>query len=94
MNTDSHGHVTEVKISDFGLSRKVSDDLVAGDDSKGTLEYAAPEMLTEGKHFNERIDTWSLGVIFHQLLCGKLPFHSRCRMTMSAKIVKEELDFN
>ena len=52
VKTDSQGFMTKCKISDFGLSRKVpTEQLVAGRDSRGTLEYAAPELLEKGKKF-------------------------------------------
>lgn len=45
-----------------------------GDDSKGTLIYCAPEMLVYGKKFDKKIDSWSMGVILHEMLTGCLPF--------------------
>ena len=52
VKTNSQGVMTKCKITDFGLSRKVpAEQLVAGRDSRGTLEYAAPELLQKGKNF-------------------------------------------
>ena len=66
--------ITQVKLADFGLSRKTSDKLVAGIHSRGTIAYASPEMLKTGHVFNERIDTWAIGVIFYHLLMDQEPF--------------------
>ena len=35
----------------------------------GTFPYLPPEVLN-GQKFNEKLDMWALGVIFHQMLSG------------------------
>lgn len=39
----------------------------------GTLEYMAPEMITNKPH-NHQIDVWSLGILLYELVHGKAPF--------------------
>lgn len=39
----------------------------------GTYEYLAPEIL-QGEKYNEKIDIWSLGVLFFEMLNGITPF--------------------
>ena len=39
----------------------------------GTLDYLAPEMLTEGV-YDHRIDIWALGVLMYECLVGAPPF--------------------
>lgn len=61
------------KICDFGVSM-----MVEGPDSFeelciGTMRYMAPEML-ENKSYNQKIDIWSLGVVFFTLTTGSMPF--------------------
>ena len=36
LNFDSNGDINSVKLADFGNSRRLSEELVAGPDSKGT----------------------------------------------------------
>ena len=61
-----------VKITDFGLSEKVTSNLQK-EMHVGTPEYFAPEMLF-GKKYNKSIDMWALGVLAFELANGRLPF--------------------
>jgi hypothetical protein len=59
-----------VKIGDFGLARRVSDD--DGSLIKGTTRYMAPEVVSE--EFGDvgpASDLYSLGFAMYELLCGE-----------------------
>ena len=66
-----------VKIADFGLARAAD----AGDEPRPTLEgsvlgtphYMSPEQV-RGRPVDRRADIYSAGVMFYELLCGRLPF--------------------
>lgn len=63
-----------IKLIDFGTAGKV--DPTSGIKGlKGTSYYVAPEVLQEGKAYNEKCDIWSLGVIMYVLLTGSAPFN-------------------
>lgn len=63
---------TQIKITDFGLSRICGmDELIF--EPCGTLAYVAPEVLTL-KGYNSKVDIWSVGVIMYLLMSGRLPF--------------------
>jgi len=59
-----------VKLLDFGLSRA---DLGEADGVDGTPEYLAPERI-EGQAASQASDVYALGIVFFELLTGKLPF--------------------
>ncbi|HEX7999063.1 MAG TPA: protein kinase [Pyrinomonadaceae bacterium] len=62
------------RLTDFGISRL----LTSGSRSitlGGTPAYMAPEAFTFKR--NQQTDIWSTGVIFYQLLSGRLPYNQR-----------------
>lgn len=59
------------RLADFGLARVMKSSNNSGSIA-GTPSYMAPEAF-DGKR-SIHSDIWSVGVIFYQLLCGKLPF--------------------
>jgi len=66
---------SEVYIADFGLSTRVD----PGDfltKQCGSLEYAAPELLS-GRGYDTQADMWSVGVIIYTLIVGYQPFQSK-----------------
>lgn len=61
-----------VKIADLGISREI-DVLEETMSSAGTPIYSAPEILDH--QYSDKVDVWSLGVIYFELLNAKLPFN-------------------
>ncbi len=63
-------HRKRVKIGDFGLARRVSDD--EGSLLKGTTRYMAPEVVSdEFGEIGPPSDLYSLGFSTYSLLCGE-----------------------
>jgi serine/threonine protein kinase len=69
-----------IKITDFGLS-KIMDGDSAGmeltSQGAGTYWYLPPECMTRGSsppRISSKVDVWSVGVIFFQMLFGERPF--------------------
>ncbi|MCK5848120.1 MAG: protein kinase [Caldisericia bacterium] len=71
---DSNGRIL---VTDFGLSKNISLENVEENpyEVAGTLAYSAPEQLDrkQGK-VDGRTDIYSLGVVFYEMVTGKLPF--------------------
>jgi hypothetical protein len=61
-----------VKVADFGLAAETGR---RQEHMVGSPSYAAPEQLA-GKAPDHRSDIYSLGVTFHELLSGNLPFEA------------------
>lgn len=62
-----------VKLGDYGLSKFISASRRSGQtESVGTVHYMAPE-VANGRYGKE-IDIYALGVMFYEMLTGRVPF--------------------
>ncbi|KNC47295.1 CAMK protein kinase [Thecamonas trahens ATCC 50062] len=78
----------DIKISDFGLSRIVSDSSFMGT-LCGTLAYTAPEVFEQGScGYTSAVDIWSLGVILYVMLSGYMPFSEQGETPIQETICK------
>lgn len=71
-----------LRLCDFGLSRFTRDG--SFNDHRflfmslaGSIDYQAPEILTEKGYEGSKCDMWSCGAILFFMLCGYLPFTDR-----------------
>jgi tRNA A-37 threonylcarbamoyl transferase component Bud32 len=62
-----------IKVTDFGIARATTSTKTRTGIIKGTPYYMSPEQ-TKGKEISGRSDVFSLGIVFYQLLTGRLPF--------------------
>ncbi len=62
-----------IKVTDFGIAKATSSIKTRTGIIKGTPYYMSPEQ-TKGNELSGRSDVFSLGVVFYQLLTGRLPF--------------------
>ena len=63
----------DLKLIDFGLSTKYSDDELLNQPC-GTIVYAAPEVLNYKDYHGMLADVWSCGIVLYGMLSGFLPF--------------------
>ena len=69
---------SEIKISDFGLSRFLGNEKLATEIC-GSPSYASPEVVSH-KPYGKETDIWATGVLLYYLVTGDLPWTSRDRM--------------
>ena len=87
---DSMKKDAEIKILDFGLSRKYDKEQKMHS-ILGTPYYVAPEVL-KGE-YDEKCDIWSIGAMTYLMLCGEPPFNGNSNNEIFKKIVKENIKF-
>jgi TolB-like protein len=69
-----------ILVMDFGLARSLeSDGMTESGVLLGTIEYMSPEQAL-GKHVDARSDIFTLGLIFYELLTGKVPYKADTAM--------------
>lgn len=61
------------KIVDFGLAQEMRKAPEVDEEVFGTPHYTAPEVLTKPGSVDARADIFSIGVILHELLTGRVP---------------------
>jgi serine/threonine protein kinase len=64
----------EVKVGDFGVAHLTDAQATLTGAMMGTLAYMAPEQITGEGNPDASTDLYALGVVFHRLLTGSLPF--------------------
>jgi serine/threonine protein kinase len=64
-----------VKLLDFGLAKLVSGDVdvTQKDSILGSIPYLSPEQIA-GSDIDQRVDVYSLGIVFYYMLTGRKPF--------------------
>jgi serine/threonine protein kinase len=61
------------KIGDFGLARPIERTVAHDEEIFGTPHYTAPEVVNSPQSVDYRADIFSVGVLLHELLTGRLP---------------------
>ena len=63
-----------VKLCDFGMSRGVQEKDMQLTEYVVTRYYRAPEVMLSSHHYSKKIDVWSIGCTFAELLSKKFLF--------------------
>lgn len=79
---DNRGHAL---LTDYGLSVHISDEGGLQNQYVCSRPYRAPELLFHSTFYDDRIDSWSLGVVLAEMLLGK-PLFSHSNMHMKYHI--------
>lgn len=87
---DSRKHL---KVLDFGLAKDTLPETVKSDLSgvgliAGTITYMSPEHA-RGQEISGQTDIWSLGVVFYQMLTGRLPFRGETKADLISAVLND-----
>ncbi|CAG8599465.1 284_t:CDS:10, partial [Ambispora leptoticha] len=79
-----------IKISDFGISKKVEDEFMAATSAhrpslQGSVFWMAPEVVKQ-VHYSTKADIWSLGCLIVEMFTGDHPFPGFNQMQAMFKI--------
>ncbi|KAF9903823.1 serine/threonine protein kinase psk1 [Linnemannia zychae] len=87
---NAHG---DIVLTDFGLSKVP---LESSDGRTGTvcgtIEYMAPEVISERVQYDRTVDWWSLGIVIHDMLTGSPPFIANNRKKTMDAIMNKKLN--
>ena len=80
------------KITDWGLAKIGAKSSTATTTKALTLLYSAPEQIDEEEYgkTDKRTDIYQLGVLFYELLTGRLPYEGTSPTQISLKIVNPD----
>ena len=76
-----------VKLGDFGLAKILDSPFSLTNTIINTPQYVAPEII-EKKPYSFKVDIWSLGVIFYQLVILDYPFEGSTNEEMQKNIIE------
>lgn len=78
-----------VKLLDFGVAlMKFQTRLTQSGNLVGTISYTAPEQITSNR-YSPASDVYSLGIIFYEMLTGRLPFQGDNITAVVEKIIDD-----
>lgn len=78
---DEHGNA---KIADFGLSKTRGAASMTGE--IGTPQWTAPEILRNVSNYTEKVDVYSLGILFWELVTRQVPYKGLSGMVVAANV--------
>lgn len=82
----------EIKLMDFGLALNIKKNINIDStyiNGLGSPSYMSPEQI-KGYTLNHQTDLYSLGVMFYQMLTGRLPFRAKNTASLVYKIINTD----
>lgn len=80
-----------IKITDFGIAVAInSTQLTQTNSVMGSVHYLPPEQAS-GKGATIKSDIYSMGIMFYELLSGKIPFKGENAVEIALKHMKDEI---
>lgn len=88
-------HKGSVKVADFGFAKLIDDvdkDIRKAHTLLGTPLYMAPQILND-ENYSTKCDIWSSGVLFYEILFGRLPWTGHSVPNLYSNIKTKPLTF-
>jgi len=80
------------KITDWGMSKVLANEVKKSSIAGFSLSYAAPEQVSPSEfgRTDERTDIYQLGVVFYELVTGSVPFGGESIVEVGNAILREQ----
>ena len=80
------------KITDWGMSKVLANEVKKSSIAGFSLSYAAPEQVSPSEfgRTDERTDIYELGVVFYELVTGSVPFGGESIVEVGNAILREQ----
>jgi len=80
------------KITDWGMSKVLANEVKKSSIAGFSLSYAAPEQVSPSEfgRTDERTDIYQLGVVFYELITGSVPFGGESIVEVGNAILREQ----
>ena len=79
-----------IKVTDFGIARfSRTETKTLTENAIGSVHYISPEQA-KGEFTDERADIYSLGVVFYEMLAGRVPFEADSAVSVALKQINDE----
>jgi parallel beta-helix repeat protein len=80
------------KITDWGMSKVLANEIKKSSIAGFSLSYAAPEQVSPSEfgRTDERTDIYQLGVVFYELVTGSVPFGGESIVEVGNAILREQ----
>lgn len=80
-----------IKVTDFGIAMALSSTTITQTNSVlGSVHYLSPEQARGGMA-NKKSDIYSLGIVFFELLTGRLPFSGESAVSIALKHLQSDV---
>ena len=79
----------KIKVTDFGIARTTTANTISTD-ILGSVQYISPEQARGGQ-VDARTDIYSFGIVFYEMITGKLPFDGDSTVSIALKHIQENV---
>ncbi|MBP3952082.1 Stk1 family PASTA domain-containing Ser/Thr kinase [Bacillus suaedae] len=84
-------HDGVLKVTDFGIARAISAATITHTNSvMGSVHYLSPEQA-RGGHITYKSDIYSLGIVFYEMITGRLPFSGDTAVSIAIKHLQTDI---